>query len=315
MNLRVARLLCSPLILIALFVPPAADAQERDNDTPWWDRTSDDGPRRARRVDEAALADEGGLLPTETWTDRFNADGQEFYYSLRILGAEAGRAAFTIGGPVDTDYGPVLPLQGLAVSVGFFAALYPFENTAITYLNLESGLPVWTEKVIDERDANRVYAVSFRQDEFQADVTRNRDGRISDYSRFAPSDLHDALSWIVDIRTRPLNEGDVYIYHVYDGWKLSRLTCRVVEHTRMFTEFGMMPVIELQFTREVMTSMSPLPWANDSTTLPPVYMLTDGPTDVGRGWFSNDELRLPIGVSITAPIGSMEIRLDRYVIP
>jgi hypothetical protein len=315
MTNRLNRLLWLLLMLAPLAVPTEASAQERDNDTPWWDRTSDDGPRRARRVDEAALADEGGLLPTETWAERLNSEGAEFYYSLRILGAEAGRAAFTIGGPVETDYGPVLPLQGMAVSVGFFAAVYPFENTAITYVDLDDGLPVWTEKVIDERDAHRVYAVTFDQDEFQADVARDRDGRMSEYSRYAPSDLHDALSWIVDIRTRPLEEGDIYVYHVYDGWKLSRLTCRVVDHTRMFTEFGMLPVIEMQFTREVMTSMAPLPWADDSTTLPPVYMLTDGPTDVGRGWFSNDELRLPIGVSITAPIGSMEMRLDRYVIP
>jgi hypothetical protein len=52
---------------------------------------------------------------------------------------------------VETEYGPVVPLQGLAVSVGFFAAVYPFENTALTYVRPDTGLPAWTEKVIDEQ--------------------------------------------------------------------------------------------------------------------------------------------------------------------
>jgi hypothetical protein len=296
----------------ATFANPAV-AQNRD-DTPWWDRESTDGPRRARDMDEDALAEEG-VLPTDTWAERFNSDGHEFYYSIRILGAEAGRAAFTIGGPVETEYGPVVPLQGLAVSVGFFAAVYPFENTALTYVRPDTGLPAWTEKVIDERDAHRVYTVTFDQESFHAAVERDRDGRLSEYSRFGPTDLHDALSWIIDIRTRALEQGDVYIYHVYDGWKLSRLTCRVVERKRMYTEFGMLPVAEMRFTREVLTSMPALPWADDTTSLPPVYLLTDGPTDVGVGWITTDEDRLLVGVQITAPIGSMEMRLDRYVIP
>lgn len=305
----------STLALALVFgLSPPAVAQEED--TPWWDQSDGEEDSTARGIDTSALGDEGNVLPTETWSERFDSAGHEFYYSIRILGAEAGRAAFTIGGPVEIDgIGAVVPLQGMAVSVGFFAAVYPFENTALTYVNPENGLPFFSSKTIDESDALRRYEVTYNQEDFSSTVVRTRDERQSEFVRLGPSDLHDALSWIIDLRTRDFSTGSRYVYHVYDGWKLSRLTLEVVGQRRLYTDVGPYDAAEFRIWREVMTATRPLPWADDTSDLPPVYMVTDGPTDVGLGWFSNDDLRLPLAISITAPIGSLEMRLDRMVVP
>ena len=301
-------------LMIVTGCPAAALAQ--DEDTPWWDQSENETNSTARAVDTSALGDDGNVLPTATWSARFDSAGDEFYYSIRILGAEAGRAAFTIGGPVEIDgLGAVVPLQGMAVSVGFFAAVYPFENTAITYVNPDTGLPFFSSKTIDESDALRRYEVTYNQDDFSATVVRTRDDRQSEFVRLGPSDLHDALSWLIDLRTRDFSTGSRYIYHVYDGWKLSRLTLEVVAQRRLYTEVGAYDAAEFRIWREIMTATRPLPWADDTSDLPPVYMVTDGPTDVGLGWISNDEQRLPLVISISAPIGSLEMRLDRMVAP
>jgi hypothetical protein len=309
---------CTRLVATAALlgsVSTVALAQDGE-DTPWWDRAEEGGNATVREIDTSALGDGGNRLPTETWAERFASAGHEFYFSIRILGAEAGRAAFTIGGPVELDgVGTVIPLQGMAVSVGFFAAVYPFENSALTYVNPANGLPFWSEKIIDESDAHRRYAVTYDQPNFLSSVVRERDDRSSEFTRMGPSDLHDALSFIIDVRSRSFDIGSRYVYHVFDGWKLSRLTLEVVAHRRMYTPVGNYDAAEFRIWREVLTAHAALPWANDSADLPPVYMTIDGPNDVGVGWFSNDELRIPLGLSITAPIGSMELRLDRMSVP
>ena len=80
-------------LMIVTGCPAAALAQ--DEDTPWWDQSENEANSTARAVDTSALGDDGNVLPTSTWSARFDSAGDEFYYSIRILGAEAGRAAFS----------------------------------------------------------------------------------------------------------------------------------------------------------------------------------------------------------------------------
>lgn len=259
-----------------------------------------------------------GLAPlaTETWASRFAYVGEQFYYSVEILGAESARTAFAIGAPSEIEnYGTVIPLEGLTESVGFFSTIYPMRDTAQTLISPETGLPIWSEKVIDERGSRRSYTVEYDQSAFRAVVTRDRDGRISRYSRLGPSDLHDALSWIVDIRSQPMEVGAEYEYYIYDGWKLSLLTLRVREHTEVYTGLGLIDVAELRLTREVLTSVSPLPFADDLVQLPPVYMPTAPAEVVGTCWFSLDDRHLPVGVEISTAIGRLRLILDEYVPP
>lgn len=248
------------------------------------------------------------------WAERFRWSGEELYYSIEMLGSEAVRAAVGIGPPVEVEeWGRVVPLEGLAQSVGFFANVYSMEDTALTYVNPESGLPVFTSKVIDERGSRRVYDVAFGGDTYRASVVRTAE-RAQNQSRLTPSSTHDAISWMIDLRSRDLSVGRAYVYHVFDGWKLSRLTGRISGHTELETPIGTLEVAEIRFTREVLSSYPALPWL-ESARVPPVYGLVSPPEELGVGWFSLDERRLPVGVSIETPIGHIRMILDRHVPP
>lgn len=248
------------------------------------------------------------------WSDRFRWAGEELYYSIEMLGSESARCAIAIGAPIEhEEWGTVVPLDGLAVSVGFFANVYPMEDTALTYVDPTDGLPFFSSKVIDERAVVRQYEVVYEHDTFVSRITRIAESTRR-MGRYIPSDTHDALSWMIDLRSQDLSVGREYVYHIFDGWKLSRLTARIQRHTDIYTELGILDVAEVLYTREVLGSFHPLPYF-DSAVLPPVYSVTSGPEDLGIGWFSLDDRRLPVGVDIETPIGHLRMILDRHVAP
>jgi hypothetical protein len=257
----------------------------------------------------------GAELPQDTAEERFAWYGEELYYSIEMLGSEAARCAIAVGFPTNHDeYGLVIPLEGLALSVGFFANVYPMEDTAVTYIGY-NGLPEHSTKIIDERSRERSYSVSYDHELFTSEITRTEGETSRRTGRFLPSDTHDAISWMLDLRSRDFGVGNEYVYHVFDGWKLSRLTVRIAEHTEVYTELGILEVAEMTFTREVLASHHPLPYADDTTSLPPVYVVNEGPSELGVGWFSLDDRRIPVGVEIETPIGHLRMIIDRHVEP
>lgn len=262
-----------------------------------------------------AAAQARGSVPQDDWAERFRWSGEELHYTIEMLGAESARCAIAIGHPIEhEDHGTVIPLDGLTISVGFFANVYPMEDTALTFVDPGDGLPVTSTKVIDERNRVRSYEVDYLHGTFVSNIIRRADDGARRMARYIPSDTHDALSWMVDLRSRDLSVGRAYVYHVFDGWKLSRLTVRVEDHTDVYTQLGILDVAEVRFTREVLGSFHPLPYF-DSLALPPVYSVTEGPQDLGVGWFSLDDRRLPVGVELETPIGHLRMLLDRHVPP
>ncbi len=263
----------------------------------------------------AAWADEPSL-PAADWAERYRWGGEELYYSIEILEAEAARCAIALGHPIETEeWGIAVPMEGLAMSVGLFGAVYSMHDTATTYVSPTTGLPLSATKEIDERGLWRQYEVTYDREHFHTDVARTREGRTDRSRRYTPSDIHDAISWMVDLRSRDLSVGREYVYHVFDGWKLSRLTGRVIGHTDVYTELGMIEVAEIEFEREVLASHHPTPYADEIVDLPPVYIVSGEPERLGVGWFSLDERRLPVGVEIESPIGHLRMILDRWEPP
>ena len=261
---------------------------------------------------EQAVAD---LQAEPSPFDMFHWYGEELFYDMEIWGGEAARCALQTGYPEwHDDMGWVVPVAGLATSTGLFAAMFPMHDSGLSYLDPATMLPVWAEKVLDERGVARTYQVTFEREEFYSPVLRLREGETRNYSRWLPGDTHDAFSWIQTLRTVDLTEGAVHVHYIFDGWKLSRLTATVQTHTSVYTGLGLIEVAEFSFVREVLNSAQGLPFADSITHLPPVFDVTDGPIDLGRGWVSLDERRLPVGVEIIAPepLGAIRVMLTNY---
>lgn len=254
-------------------------------------------------------------LLTEGAFERFRWYGEELIYSVQILGSEGARAGLAAGFPEEVDGVMVTPLHGLVQSVGLLAGVFSIDDTADTWIEPATGLPVRAVKELNERGQFRSYDVSYHQHLHRADVERVRDGRPGRFFRFVPSDLYDALSWIYDLRSRDFAVGNQYVYHIYDGWKLSRLTIRVVRHRIVITGMGNIQAAEVEFVREVLGSNQAIPWVATTVALPPVYLVNEAARRVGVGWISLDERRLPLGVAIDTPIGSIRILLDDHTPP
>lgn len=319
MNVLRSALLIAAATLLAPTALVAQQADGVDPDESPFDDTDQEAPRRGQprrqarnQPVEATVLDDA----LATASSRFRWSGEQVSYTIQILGDEVARTGFAIGFPEEREgYGTVIPVTGGATSVGFFALVYSMNDTAETLISPETGLPVFTTKTIDERDQVRTYEVTYLPDAYRAEVARIRSERTDEYARLTPSDLHDALSWFMDLRSRDLSVGNEYVYFVYDGWKLSRLTARVTQHLDVYTPIGFIPSAELSFTREVLSSSPALPWADTYYTLPPVYVVTDGPQDLGVGWFSLDERCLPVGTEIETPLGRLRVLVDGHQPP
>ncbi|TVQ99002.1 MAG: DUF3108 domain-containing protein [Deltaproteobacteria bacterium] len=248
-----------------------------------------------------------------SWADRFRWAGEELHFTVEILGGEAARAALSIGPPIEHErWGRTVPIQGIAGSLGFFDRIYPMENDGMTFLDPETGLPFFAEKSIRERGNVRSYAVTYARHVFRADVRRVRDGRADSFRRFVPSDLHDGFSWIYDMRSRDLSVGHEFVYYIYDGWRLSRLTFRILSHEWIDSPIGSRHAAYFQVRRDVLDSSPLVPWAERTAVLPPVLHPTSSYV-LGYGWLSLDEDRIPIGVQLDSPLGPIRMMIRRHV--
>lgn len=249
--------------------------------------------------------------------ERFRWYGEEIFYSVEVLGSQAARCALSAGYPTDVEsVGVTIPVQGLCASTGIFAAIYEFSYGGFAYLDPATMLPVYGEKTLNDKGDTRVYQVRFNRDTFVGDVTKIDDnGSTRDWERYIPSDVHDAISWIYELRTQDLSIGNEYIVYIFDGWKLRQLTMRISDHRDFYTPLGHIRSAEVVMYAGVLNSDHPLPWAADTTVLPPVYTVRDAVEEVGRAYVSLDANRVPVGIEVETAVGYMRLLLDEYVPP
>lgn len=267
-----------------------------------------------RPANPAAALPEVSLPPlaTETAAQRFAWSGEQLFYAIEFLGNKAIKAGLSVGAPTEVEkFGTVIPIQGLAASVGLLGAVYPIRDSALTYLDPVTGLPVWSEKVLAENNVERSYRVDYDGARHRASVLRNRDGESRQFKRAVPSDIHDAFSWFMDLRSQDLSVGERYTYFVFDGWKLSRLTAVVVRNGTSYCALGELPSAEVELTREVLASEPMLPYTVRGVNLPPVYLEEEPIKKVGRAWFGLDSRRLPIAIEVVTSLGPLGVRIER----
>lgn len=287
------------LCLVGILAPVSASAEEAAAEL-------DASPEVETRAVE--LRDEPSAAARFRWYN------ERLVYNLEIFNARVARAAIQVGPRAQVaEHGLVVPIQSAATSHGMLDAVYAIRNEAITYLDPETLMPLWSEKILDEKGERREYQVTYVGDEYRARTRRIRRGAEHWFRRFVPSDTHDAFSWVFDLRSRDLRVGDRYYYYIYDGWKLSRLIAHVTEHEPYITEEDSWDAARISITREVLSSHAYLPWAEPVAALPPVYTIEEGPYEVGVGWISLDDARIPLGLEIAVgALGRLRLTIEQY---
>lgn len=169
--------------------------------------------------------------------------------------------------------------------------------------------------MLTENNIERSYKVDYDGTHHRASVLRNRDGESRQFKRAVPSDIHDAFSWFMDLRSQDLSVGKRYEYFVFDGWKLSRLTAVVVRNGTSYCALGELPSAEVDLSREILASEPMLPYAVRGAELPPVYLEEEPMKKVGRAWFGTDERRIPIAIEVVTSLGPLGVRIERAQTP
>lgn len=254
----------------------------------------------------------GGSYDPTVWA------GEEFQYTISMMGGEAARAVLTIGAAtLDANLGQVVPVQGMITSVGLLSAILSFRYAGLTYLDTADGKPIWSEKLLEDTGRSRTYTTYYDRDAFEASVTRKEGTTERSYERLIPSHVDDAFSWLFRLRVSDLAVGDRYTYYIFDGWTLRRMHIRVAAHIERYEDAAQQKRVmaaELVITADSMTEHPALPWALDAADLAPVFSVRRS-DPVATAWISLDDRRIPLGIEVRTPIGFMRIALTRHVPP
>jgi hypothetical protein len=266
-------------------------------------------------VAAAALALSGASASPAPGRGIARFQGEELFYSLEFLGSSLARGALIVGHLEQREQGALIPVQGLALTEGLAALVYPMRDTGQTWVDPVTGMARTTFKELAERGEYRSYLVDFDLLRYVAGVTRVRQGVTHNYHRLIPSSTHDAFSWIYSVREQDLTPGATSVYFVYDGWRLSRVTATVAEGAdEILVGDDFIVCRRINLARDVMETTRPLPMIQESAQLPPVLtiMETGAGEQVGDLWVSLDDRRLPVQIVFSNALVTVTGRLERF---
>ena len=247
----------------------------------------------------------------------FKFEGEELYYAIEVSGSDAARASVRVGKRQKARGTTYVPLAAQAVSHGFFAKSYPIDNKADTFINFKTLQPIKSDKFIKESGEERIYKVRYEPGNFSARVERTakaekKKAESRKFVRAVPETIHDAFSWLFELRMEPLKKGDVYYYFVYDGWKLSKLKVKVTGKGKATTPLGKFSTMKVDIEREVLNSRWPKGSKNKTE---PKLTRRQKPYYFSTIHLTDDELRTPVRIYVTSSKADSELELVKYVAP
>lgn len=250
-----------------------------------------------------AEAEENGHRSSFPWED------EQFFYSLRVNGAEAMRATLKVGDQRMNGRRDYIPI-GLSVrSLGFFDNVYSVDDRADTYMDPATLRPYRSEKYFREAGKSRTYIVDYVHNVFRAKVEKRKPNRKQRFKRAIPSSTHDMMTWLYDLRKRDLQKGDRFRYFVFDGWKLSHVYMRVVGKEDLYTPAGWFKAWKFKFVRKVLHSRYNRQGGRPTA---PILRVKSPSEHHGFFWLSRDENHLPLRVTIPTSFGFGEAVLIKY---
>lgn len=295
-------------LVLSLGIGPSTGAATGDTDRSEKAIPAESGPSVA-----AASADpnDHGDGPTDI-SEVFPWTGEQFYFSLRVNGSEALRAALRVGELRRNGKHPYIPV-GLSVhSLGFFDNVYPVDDRADTFLNPVTMHPYRSEKYFRESGKVRTYIVDYVHDRYAARVQKTKPGKEQKFENAIPSTTHDMITWLYHLRRRTITDGKKFRYFIYDGWKLSHVHMEVVGKEDLLTPAGWFKAWKIRFVRKVVHSQKNKQGGRRTA---PVLRLKNPADHTGHFWLSRDENHLPLRVTIPTQFGAGEALLIDYERP
>ncbi|MGM0556378.1 MAG: DUF3108 domain-containing protein [Myxococcota bacterium] len=241
---------------------------------------------------------------------RFRWAGEQFYFSIRLNGAEAMRASIRAGDIRKKGDHSYVPVSGNAESVGFFRNVYPMQDRADSFIDPYNLVPHRSEKDFREAGKTRTYEVDYKHGGYSARVVKSKQKREFKFNFAIPGRTFDLLSWVYDLRAQHVSTGEKFVYFIYDGWKLSRVHLEVVGKEDVYTPMGWFKTWKVKFRREIVRTRKQTDKNGKSTA--PKMRTHEANEHNGYFYLSQDENLLPVKLTMKTSFGMSEAVLLKY---
>ncbi len=220
--------------------------------------------------------------------------GERFEYEVSWGYADVGHVTLQRGCPRDG----YRPAKLSAKSQGVIEQLHSFvikldSFTALTGRSLEG------RTFIEEEGVPRRYKTRFSAT--GSAVTQKTYRRKDSTLRLAlRPGTHDLLSWFFALRATSMAAATSASFHVWDGWKLARVTAAIGKVERVWTSAGTFDAHKVSLSRQRLHHTSTKS-----------YQPNGKPEEIGTVWFTDDDAHAPIAMDFRVPLGVAKLRLVR----
>ena len=223
------------------------------------------------------------------------ARAEMFDYQVTWGHASVGKLTVQRGCPRDG----YVPAALRAHSLGTVEQLHAFELRLDSFLGAD-GRPLegWTR--IEEKRKPRSFKTRFSQDSGAARVTKEFEKRETRLELAFRGTTHDLLSWWYTLRNEKLKENRVFEYHVWDGWKLVRMTASVGPLERVWTPVGTWDAHRVKLVRTRLHHAGSDAYTAKRTV-----------ETIGVLWLASGDGNIPVALDLEAPVGVAKVRLTR----
>jgi hypothetical protein len=213
--------------------------------------------------------------------------GEQMDFEATYLGFTIGKSRMSVG-PVED--GAVL-VQLASGPAGLSSAL-KFHQTLQSLLDLATLLPRSSVHDASEPGGYK-HTDTTRHDRASHKATVREKGRFDNtYEIDVPPEALDFLSMVFRLRTLPLPDGATHSFQVLAGRKVTTVVATVVKRERVKTDAGKFAAIKVRIPTRFDGKFS-----------------EKSPTHV---WFSDDERRVVVKLSVDFAVGSGYAELVRY---
>jgi hypothetical protein len=256
------------------------------------------GSSGAHALPEAALVEDASPATLSGQAPHY-LPGESMSWRISLRGIAGAEAVLMVGHPGLIDERPAVVIRSRVESTGVARSFKKVRDDVITWVDLETGVPLRHEADLLFGDRRTRVETSFRAGGYHLVAQRPNGNKVSRRQVLPPGEVaHDGHSIMGVLRAWQPAPGTRATFFTVGGQRLWRSTVQAGGVETVSTALGPVPALRIDGVAERLTGGL----QRDKSRSPRTYSI----------WISTDERRLPVQVRAHTELGDVIVELVDY---